>query len=175
MSVTLELSAPVPAHGEMISALELAEPKGVDYREAGVPIRLMPDRGESLQQTDTEAVARLASRLAGVPTSTIGALCAYDWVRLETATLKFFADAHDEALSDDLKVRAPTGNDIRKCGSPFRIGTDETRVFDSKAISALICALTGLKKEEIDALPGKQWLAAMREVLGFFSSRAKPS
>lgn len=64
----LQLSKPIPAHGETLHVLEFAEPTGKDVRELGYPYQMNQDESIKLQ---AGVVAKYVSRLAKIPLSSV--------------------------------------------------------------------------------------------------------
>jgi hypothetical protein len=102
--VVVGLVEPVQAHGETVRELVLRPLTGRELRQCGYPFKIEGGR----QIVDTEAVARLASELAGVPTSTIDQLAAEDWNALVPAVLGFLG-AQGPRSSIGISSVAPSG------------------------------------------------------------------
>lgn len=86
MPVTLPLTKPVQAHGEVVSTLGLREPTGKDLRIAGLPYKLGADGGIAI---DAANMGKMIAQLAAVPTSTVDLLSAPDWNAAAMVVLGF--------------------------------------------------------------------------------------
>jgi Phage tail assembly chaperone proteins, E, or 41 or 14 len=76
----------------------------------------------------------------------------------------------------EIKMRVPTGKDIRKCGVPFRSWSDDTGQQyngpDSQAVASMISLLGDIPPGSVDELSAVDFLACMEAVTGFFNRSA---
>lgn len=73
-----------------------------------------------------------------------------------------------------LRLRPPTGRDLRRCGLPYRIDASGTPAIDAEAAAKLIAELAALPPSAIDVLSAPDFQAAAMAVLGFFAPAAAP-
>ncbi|NKE48430.1 phage tail assembly protein [Roseomonas frigidaquae] len=85
---TLKLSAPITAHGDPMTALNLRHATGRDIRECGLPYRLDSEGGIII---DSRAAHRMIAQLAAVPPSSIDQLSGPDWNNAAQAVLTMVA------------------------------------------------------------------------------------
>lgn len=85
----IELTRPIQAHGQEVTALELREPTAGDIMECGYPLAI--GDGEAKPQADV--VGRLIARLAGVPPSAVKAMSMADFQTAMGVILGFFGDS----------------------------------------------------------------------------------
>lgn len=106
----ITLTQPVQAHGEPIASLTLREPRGEDIQVCGYPFLLLAGEGEEVGvRIDAAAIGKYVSRLAGVPTSSVRALCLADWQACLQAVLSFFGDmASAQAILAPLNASSST-------------------------------------------------------------------
>lgn len=84
----VDLTKPITAHGEEVSALELREPTGGDIVDCGYPFSI----GNGEAQPNAAVVGRLISRLAAIPPSSVAALSARDFNACLGVVLGFFGE-----------------------------------------------------------------------------------
>lgn len=84
--VTIQLGKPITAHGAEISELTLREPNAGDVMECGYPLGMQGD----LVIPQAGAIARMVSRLAGIPPSSVKQLSMADYNSAMGAVLGFF-------------------------------------------------------------------------------------
>ncbi|MGI4850554.1 MAG: phage tail assembly protein [Janthinobacterium lividum] len=106
--VTVKLSEPLQAHGEMLQSLTLRAPKGKDLRIAGYPFRMGGDKGQDVV-TDPVAVSKLISSLGGIPTSSVDLLEAVDWQACMAAIGGFLGPTGATSSSTDISSRPDGG------------------------------------------------------------------
>ncbi len=87
----VQLSKPISAHGEEVTSLTLREPTGKDVKECGVPFGI-EGGGVVLQPAPA---AKLISRLAGIPSSSVDALSAPDFLTLANTVIGFFSSSRE--------------------------------------------------------------------------------
>jgi len=86
----ITLTKPVTAHGEEVTELDLREPTARDVQDLGFPyIVIISDGGEAIQ-LQAKTIGKYASRLGGVPPSTIDLMSAADLSALSGAVMGFF-------------------------------------------------------------------------------------
>ena len=88
MTVTVNLAAPVEAHGETLTELTLREPTGKDIRSFGMPFRIGAEDGSIV--IDSAAMHRYIAGLAGLPPSAVDRMTPTDWQAAMAAVLGFF-------------------------------------------------------------------------------------
>ncbi|MEY8710453.1 phage tail assembly protein [Mangrovibacter phragmitis] len=86
----LELTRPVPAHGETIHVLEFNEPTGKDVRELGYPYQMNQDESVKLL---ANVVSKYIVRLANVPQSTVDQMSPADLNQAAWLVAGFFLQA----------------------------------------------------------------------------------
>jgi hypothetical protein len=98
MLVKIELTKPIESEGQEIHCLEFREPTCDDIIVCGYPFILSVGSatdadsvGEQNLKFDTSAIAKIASRLAGVPKSTIKKLSITDFQKVVDTISGFFA------------------------------------------------------------------------------------
>lgn len=100
-------------------------------------------------------------------------------VRETTVTLSEPIEAHGETVTE-LKLRAPTGKDIRECGNPvlpgFTLtGNASTLQYDEAKMCAMMVRLAGVPLSSIDKLSFLDWTMVARAVLTFLAPEAPKS
>jgi len=102
MSVTLQLTEPITAHGKEIAELTLREPLTKDYREIGSPYLLLPGDNEQFAvDIRTSVVAKYIVRLGGIPLSSVDQLCMNDFNACIKAIMGFFGEGDGMTESND--------------------------------------------------------------------------
>jgi hypothetical protein len=76
-------------------------------------------------------------------------------------------EAHGNTLSE-LKLREPTGRDLRTCGVPYRLGADESMQIEASVMHRMIAQLAQVPPSAVDQLSASDWQEAATVVLGFF-------
>ena len=100
MRKVLKLTAPIKAHGEMVSELSFREPVGSDIINCGYPFRSVGSGNEVQRTTDTKSVAAYISDLAQIPPSSVGQLSVADFQEAMLIVLGFLAPTPEpEVLS----------------------------------------------------------------------------
>lgn len=89
MSITVQLTRPVIAHGTEINELVLREPSGDDVIQCGYPLQISDGGAVPIPNN----IAKLAVKMAGVPLSTIKALNAVDFNAVVGGVLGFFGES----------------------------------------------------------------------------------
>jgi hypothetical protein len=91
MTVTVNLSKPINAHGEERRELELREPSGEDLMEIGYPyIVVQSDTGGQGVELRPKVVARYVSKLAQIPMSSVKQIGLADLQKLQGIVMGFF-------------------------------------------------------------------------------------
>lgn len=88
--LTLTLSRPIPAHGEMISVLTFREPTGGDILQVGNPVIVDMASDPPRVTHDERKMTAMLSRLASVPPSSIAKLGPNEWVEAAWIITPFF-------------------------------------------------------------------------------------
>jgi hypothetical protein len=88
--ITISLSVPVQAHGEMVSKLTFRRPTGGDIMALGDAYPIHIDWTTGQIRPNPPAMGDMMSTLAQVPPSTIKALDAEDWSTCAHALMGFF-------------------------------------------------------------------------------------
>lgn len=87
----ITLTKPVTAHGEEIGEFEMREPTGKDVRELGYPyLVLVGDQGASGIELRPGVAMKYASRLAGIPPSSLDQMCPADISAITGVVMGFF-------------------------------------------------------------------------------------
>lgn len=76
MTVRIELTAPIQAHGDEVRAIDLRAPNGGDMRACGHAYRVSVN-GDVIY--DAPVLSALMARLAGIPLSSVDQMVAADW------------------------------------------------------------------------------------------------
>jgi len=92
MSKPVTLKKPVQAHGDEVKTLTFREPTGEDIIACGYPLQMSGDGGGSFTPLPG-VIAKYIARLAGIPPSSVKALCASDFQACMMEIIPFFADA----------------------------------------------------------------------------------
>ena len=93
MSVTLQLTKPITAHGKEIFEITLREPNTEDVREFGSPFLVVPyDTDNMAIEIRASIVAKFIMRLAGIPLSSVDKLCIKDFFNCQKVVLGFFGE-----------------------------------------------------------------------------------
>ena len=101
MSVTIQLTEPINAHGKEIGELTLREPQTKDFREIGSPYLLLPGDTEQFAiEIRPSVVARYIVRLAGIPLSSVDQLCMKDFGDCLKEIMGFFGEGGGLTESD---------------------------------------------------------------------------
>lgn len=104
MSVTVKLTKPIKAHGEMLKELTLREPRGRDIAQCGEPRTIGRVGNRTTIEFNTEAIHGYIVNLAGIPPSSADQLSAADWMSVANAVTGFFdqrAAASSAAAEDE--------------------------------------------------------------------------
>jgi hypothetical protein len=88
--ITIELQAPVQAHGEMVKKLTFRRPTGGDIMAMGDGYPIHIDWGSGRITPNPPVMGAMMSALAAVPPSTIKALDSEDWSTCAHALMGFF-------------------------------------------------------------------------------------
>lgn len=95
--ITITLVKPVPCEGGTISTLTFREPEGGDIVNRGYPFDIyqgddtdIDTKNEQKVRFNVKVICALASDLAGVPKSTIKALCIADFQQVIGVITGFF-------------------------------------------------------------------------------------
>ena len=98
MSKTVQLQAPVQAHGEEVATLTFREPTTKDVMELGQCTLLIPSSdGTSVDiEVRTKLVGQYIVRLCGVPMSTVHSLSLQDFNRCQAVVMGFFGSGDGE-------------------------------------------------------------------------------
>jgi len=82
-----DLSESIKAHGETVDHLDLREPTARDIRECGF---IFESSKNAKFGFDAAVIAEYIERLAGIPSSSVDQLCAYDFMQLGLLIASFF-------------------------------------------------------------------------------------
>ncbi|WP_445494361.1 phage tail assembly protein [Pseudomonas sp. 8(2025)] len=89
--VTIQLSAPIQAHGETLVALELRRPTVQDCRDIkALPYKIDKDESVSL---DLDIASKYIAVCAGIPPGSVGQLELHDFNGIAWAVAGFFMAA----------------------------------------------------------------------------------
>jgi hypothetical protein len=88
----VKLSKPITVAGEPVSELELREPTVEDVTDIGYPFLMIVGDGGTAIQLQPKTVLKYASRLAGVPPSSLKTLSLGDLGNLQTVVMGFFGE-----------------------------------------------------------------------------------
>ena len=88
--ITIDLTTPVMAHGDMVKKLTFRRPTGGDIMALGDNYPIHIDWTTGLIRPNPPAMGEMMSTLAQVPPSTIKALDAEDWSTCAHALMGFF-------------------------------------------------------------------------------------
>ncbi|EKN5124767.1 phage tail assembly protein [Yersinia enterocolitica] len=83
----LTLTAPITAHGEEITEIEMRDPTGKDVREIGYPYQLNPDESVKLLSA---AVCKYITLLGNIPPSAVDSMSPADLNLAGWAVARFF-------------------------------------------------------------------------------------
>lgn len=85
------LSKPITVHGEEVTELELREPTGEDVIALGFPyLIVLGDGDEQAIEMRPKVISRYASRLAGIPPSSLNKISPADFSVVTGAVIGFF-------------------------------------------------------------------------------------
>lgn len=91
MSITINLSKPIKAHGEEVDALSFRSPTTKDVIEIGLPTLIIPAAdGQTGIELRQPVIARYISRLASIPMGSVESLSLKDHSVCSSAVLSFF-------------------------------------------------------------------------------------
>jgi hypothetical protein len=93
------LKKPVPAHGDQLQELVLAEPDSRMVMDLGYPYLVIENGGEGGVQLQPKVAGRYLMRLAQVPLSTIEKLAISDLQQLQAWLMGFFGEGEAETES----------------------------------------------------------------------------
>lgn len=115
MSIRIELSQPIRAHGEERMALDLREPTGGDIAACGYPFRFVAaaDGADTQILPEAAAISALIARLGEVPKGSVDQLSLADWQACMTAVLGFFGQAAPAIPSSGASSLPGSGNGTR--------------------------------------------------------------
>lgn len=99
MSVTIQLSQPVTAHGAEITEITMREPVPADTMDLGMPYVIDVSSDDPAIAFKPSVIAKYVVRLAGVPMSTVKALSMSDWQALQVEVQGFFGRSGGAAPS----------------------------------------------------------------------------
>jgi hypothetical protein len=88
----VKLSKPITVAGEPVTELDLREPTVEDVTDIGYPFSMIPTDNGTEIKLDVKAVLKYASRLAGVPPSSLKTISLGDLSNLQTMVMGFFGD-----------------------------------------------------------------------------------
>lgn len=89
-SITVQLSRPITAHSEELTALTFREPVPEDLMQIGSPVLLIPSAdGDMGIDVRPKVIAQYIARLAGIPPSSVKSLCVADFMACQGALLPF--------------------------------------------------------------------------------------
>ena len=109
MSVTIQLTEPITAHGKEIGELTLREPETKDYREIGSPFLVIAGDNEEMGiDVRSGVVSKYVMRLAAIPLSSVDKLCLSDFMLCQKAVLGFFGEGDGVTESDDSPKESST-------------------------------------------------------------------
>lgn len=99
MSTVVSLSKPITAHGEEVSSLTLREPTAADVMEIGQPTLMIPSADGNSVGVEVRAavIGRYVMKLAGIPLSSVKALCPADFNKCQGAVMDFLTAGDGEA------------------------------------------------------------------------------
>ncbi|ATM87003.1 MULTISPECIES: phage tail assembly protein [Yersinia] len=83
----LTLTAPITAHGEEVTEIEMRDPTGKDVREIGYPYQLNPDESVKLLSA---AVCKYITRLGNIPPNAVDSMSPADLNLAGWAVARFF-------------------------------------------------------------------------------------
>lgn len=95
----------------------------------------------------------------------------------DTVWLAKPVDAYGDPI-DKLTFRPPIGKDMRLCGLPFKLFTEDDRQYqaiDAKVILAFAARLGNVPPSTIDALSYEDTEAVMEAVTSFFARKESPA
>lgn len=96
MAVTVQLSKPINVAGEQVGFLELRDPTVDDVAEIGYPFLVMSgDNGTGIELRP-KAILKYASRLGGVPPSSLKTLSLGDLSKLQEQIMGFFGGEEEK-------------------------------------------------------------------------------
>ena len=102
MSVTLQLTEPITAHGKEIAELTLREPLTKDYIEIGSPfLMVIGDTDEITLDIRTSVVAKYIMRLGAIPRPSVAQLCMKDFTNCQKVVMGFFGEGDGMTESND--------------------------------------------------------------------------
>ena len=90
----MQLSSPIQAHGETLSALELRKPTVKELRAAGAPYRI--SRGGEVT-VDYEACARLIAAICAIPPSSVDLMDTADFDEAAWKVVGFMRSSSEAA------------------------------------------------------------------------------
>lgn len=98
MSVTVQLTKPISAHGEQLPALTLREPETGDIIDIGLPTLFIIGEGEETgMEIRQKVIAKYISKLGGIPPSSVREMSPKDYSACSAAVMGFFGTDAESA------------------------------------------------------------------------------
>jgi hypothetical protein len=88
----VKLSKPIEAHGASVAELDLREPTVEEVGEIGYPFLLVPGDNGGGMELRPKIIMRYASKLAGVPPSSLKGVTIGDLGAIQSVVMGFFID-----------------------------------------------------------------------------------
>lgn len=89
-AITVQLSRPITAHNEELTALTFREPVPEDLMQIGSPVLLIPSAdGDMGIDVRPKVIGQYIARLAGIPPHSVKSMCVADFMACQGALLPF--------------------------------------------------------------------------------------